>query len=293
MRQPSTAAGPRDPRADRVAGTPAGVLRRGTRWHLVLLTALGASACGAPTAVSSTPSTTVAQSAVPTTAAPSPTLPSGCSDASPCAIRAGTYVLGELGAIPGLTLTVPRGGWQTGSGGADRGGFDLIPPGRPNDRLFFWDDLVAVQSTGSGHGVTRLTGVGTTPAALVAWMGSNRDLALLERPAQVTIGAGITTSGLVVGVSPAARYGDPACPSNPTCADLFTNPAFWGKSEFFGLRGKEEVRVYLAAIKVLGEPQTVFVALDAPDGPADLGALDTAVAPVIASIHLPADAVAG
>jgi hypothetical protein len=75
--------------------------------------------------------------------------------------------------------------------------------------------------------------------------------------------------------------------------DLFTNPAFWGKNEFFGVAGDEQVRLYLAAIKVAGQPQTIFVALDAPGVAADLGALSTAAAPVIDSIRLPEGAVVG
>jgi hypothetical protein len=57
--------------------------------------------------------------------------------------------------------------------------------------------------------------------------------------------------------------------------------------------GHEEMRLYLAAIHVLGQPQTVFVVLDAPAGTADLAGLATAAAPIIDSIHLPVAAVAG
>ena len=201
--------------------------------------------------------------------------------------------MGDHAAIPGLALTVPPGGWQTISGGADAGAFDLVPPGRPNDRLFFWDDLVAVKSTGSGHGTTVLTDVGTTPDALVSWMSSNHDVAVVTQPAAVTIGSGIKSTSVVVQASSTAQYGDPSCPSNPRCADLFTNRALWGKNDYFGVAGNEEVHLYLAAIHILGQPQTVFVALDAPDGDADRAALETAAASIIASIHLPASAVAG
>jgi hypothetical protein len=264
------------------------VLGRTSRWQLTLMTAISASACGG-TAVSSTAGGTGSGSPIPGRPSSSSTLPTDCGDTSPCTVRAGIYVLGDSGVIPGLTLSVPPGGWQTPSGGADQGEFDLIPPGRPNDRIFFWKDLVAVRSTGAGHG-TVLTNVGTTPDALVSWMSSNPALLIVARPAPVTIGGGINTTSLVVGVSPAAQYGDSRCPGNPRCADLFTNRAFWGK-DFFGVGGNEEVRLYLAAITVGGQPQTIFVALDATDD-ADLAGLTTAAAPIIDSIYLPAGAVA-
>jgi hypothetical protein len=260
-------------------------------WPLALMCTVTVCACGGGSTTPSPPNATSGSNA-PSTTAPSPTLPTGC-DANPCTLRAGTYVLGDTSVIPGLTLSVPAGGWQTSAGGNDQGAFDLIPPGHPNDRLFIWDDLVAVKSTGAGHGTTQLTNVGRTPDALVSWMGSNPDLLVLAQPAPATIGAGIKSTTLDVGVSPAAQYGDPSCPSNPRCADLFTNPALWGKNEFFGVAGNEQVRLYLAAIKVAGQPQTVFVTLDAPGGAADLGALSTAAAPILDSIRLPEGALAG
>jgi hypothetical protein len=264
------------------------VLGRASRWQLTLMPAMIASACGG-TAVSSTTGPTSSGSPIPRTPSSSSTLPTDCRDTSPCAVRAGTYVLGDSGVIPGLTLTVPSSGWQTASGGADQGAFDLIPPGRPNDRIFVWKDLVAVKSTGADHG-TVLTNVGTTAHALVSWMSSNPALLIVARPAPVTIGGGINTTSLVVGASPSAQYGDSRCPGNPRCADLFTNRAFWGK-DFFGVSGNEEVRLYLAAITVGGQPQTILVALDATDD-ADLAGLATASAAIIDSIHLPAGAVA-
>jgi hypothetical protein len=233
-------------------------MRRATKWQLTLMTAVTACACGGST-VSSTPSATGSGSPAPSTTSPTSTLPTDCTDTSPCTIRAGTYVLGDHAVILGLTLTVPAGGWQTPAGGADPGAFDLIPPDRPNDRIFFFDDLVAVKSTGAGHGTTVLTNVVTTPDALVSWMTTNRDLLVVAQPAPAIIGSGIKTTSLVVETSPSAQYGDPSCTSNPRCADLFTNPAFWGKNEFFGVMGNEEMRLYLAAIHVLGQPQTVFV----------------------------------
>jgi hypothetical protein len=219
-------------------------------------------------------------------------MPHGCSDTSPCQVTGATYVLGDSAVFPGLALSVPAGGWKTGSGGADAGGFDLIPPDRPSDRLYIWQDLVAVKSTGPGHGTTVVAGVGTTPDALSSWMVSNPDLMIIEKPAAVTIGDGIKTTELVVGVSPSAQYGDPACSANPRCADLFTNRALWAKTEFFGLGGDEQLRLYLAPITVAGQPRTLFVAIDATGGASDLAALVKETSPILDSLRLPAGAAA-
>lgn len=258
---------------------------------LLALLALTVCACGGGGAASSTQSPT---SSRPASSSPSgnPKLPNDCGDDSPCAVPAGAYVLGDSALLPGLTVTVPAGGWKTASGGADQGAFDLIPPDRPKDRLFIWQDLVAVKSTGSGHGAA-LTGVGTTPAAISSWMANNPDLMVVEKPAAGTIGAGITTTALVVGVSPSAQYGDPACTANPRCADLFTNVALWGKGQFFGIAGAEQLRLHLAALTIAGQPRTLFVALDAVGGASDLAALTAETSPIIASLQLPAGATAG
>lgn len=123
-------------------------------------------------------------------------------------------------------------------------------------------------------------------------MTTNPDLTIVEKPAPATIGDGIKATALVVGVSPSAKYGDPACQANPRCADLLTNVALWGKGEYFGIAGDEQLRLYLAAITVAGQPRTLFVALDAVGGPTDLVALTAQTAPILSSLHLPAGAAA-
>ncbi len=194
-------------------------------------------------------------------------------------------MLGDGTVLPGFTLTVPGGGWH--GTGNDPGGLSLSP-NTPNDFFTVWDDLTAVKSTGTGHG-TVLTNVGTTPEALVAWMTSNPDFTVVVPPAPATIGRGIKATSLVVGASHSAHYGDPTCPSNPRCADLFTNRALWGANQFVGVAGDEEFRIYLAAITVSGQPQTLFVVLDAPTD-AGLTQLAAEAAPIVNSLQLPADA---
>jgi hypothetical protein len=61
----------------------------------------------------------------------------------------------------------------------DGGELSLAPPRRPNERLFIWLDLVAVKSSGKGHG-TILRGTGRTPAKLIAWLTHNPDFVIVS-----------------------------------------------------------------------------------------------------------------
>jgi hypothetical protein len=252
-----------------------------------LTLAVAASACGSSTPPLTTPSdaASLGHSPTPSTFA----LPQGCTDAVPCVVTAGHYTLSEVGVVPGLSLTVPSAGWRSTE--QDQGELNLIPSDRPNDRLFVWDDLNAVKSTGAGHGTTVLSHVGTTAQALISWITTNPDLLVVSTPAPATIGAGIASTSLVVGVSQTAQYGDPACPTNPRCADLFTNRAYWGTNSY-GIGGPEVVHLYFIPITLTGASQTLFVALDAADT-TDLAHLAAEAAPILDTIHLPAGALAG
>ena len=215
------------------------------------------------------------------------TLAPGCTHASPCQnITAGAYRLGSGTLLPGLELTLPAGWSSTGTGPAQ---LNLVPPGLPDDFLDFWLDMLAVKSTGPGHGTTILTNVGTTPSALLAWLTRNPDFLIVSRPAPATIGQDSKMTSLVVGVSRSANYGDPACPSNPRCADLFTNRKW---SDFYGIGGDEEVRLYLGTIQINGNPHTLMVALDAGDQYGLLH-LENVAKPIIGSVRLPSGAVGG
>lgn len=209
-------------------------------------------------------------------------LAAGCTHASPCQnITAGAYQLGALTLLPGMKLTLPAGWSSAGTGPTE---LNLVPPGQPDDFMNFWLDMVAVKSTGPGHGTTILTNVGTTPSALLAWLTRNPDFRIVSRPAPAAIGQDSTMTTLVVGVSRSADYGDPACPANPRCADLFTNRK-WPPGGY-GIGGDEEIRLYLGTITINGSPHTFMVALDAVDH-ADLLRLENAAKPVIGSVRLP------
>lgn len=212
------------------------------------------------------------------------TLAAGCS---PCQLTAGTYRLGPGTLMPGLELTVPAG-WSSNEN--TPGDLNLVPPGQPNEALTFSLDMTAVKSTGPGHGTSILKNVGTTPRALVAWLTHNPDFLIVSRPTSATVGQGIKMTSLVVGVSRSANYGDPVCPANPRCADLFTNSYFGGQS--FGIGGNEEVLLYLGRIKISGSPHTFLIDLDAVNHAA-LQRLEKVAEPIVSSVRLPSGAVAG
>jgi hypothetical protein len=259
------------------AGSPAAVL--------VLVLAL--AACQGTGAGSATPAASrpgaPAQSARPAVR----TLTAGCTHATPCLnITAGTYQLPLGTLLPGMELTLPAG-WS--SNGTIPTELNLVPPGQPDVFLNFWLDMLAVKSTGPGHGTTILNNVGTTPGALITWLTHDPDFRIVSRPAPATVGQDIKMTSLVVGVSRSANYGDPDCPANPRCADLFTNRQ-WPPGGY-GIGGDEEVRLYLGTIKINGNPRTFFVDLDAADH-ADLLRLEKAVKPILGSVRLPSGVVA-
>jgi hypothetical protein len=162
---------------------------------------------------------------------------------------------------------------------------NLVPPGLPNDRLFVWTDMVAVKSSGPGHGTTALDSVGHSPSALISWLSTNHDFVVVSPPTSTTIAKRIPATTMTVGVSTSANYGDPACPSNPRCADLFTNLRWWGDNSF-GIGGDEEVQLSIASIRASGSSHTLFVTLDAPDQ-AQLATLIQTAAPIVGSFWLP------
>jgi len=211
-----------------------------------------------------------------------PVLPGNCSDTAPCHFRKGTYRLGSKADLPGLRLTLPRG-WSSNENW--QGGLNLTPPGHPDDTLFVWTDMLAVKSTGPGHGTTVLTNVGTTPTALLAWLTSNPDFMVVTQPRATKIARRIPATTLTMGVSASASYGDPGCPSNPRCADFFTSP-LWTQPGFYSIGYPEEVQLSLAAIKRGTHEHTLFVGLDATND-SDMAALRTATHSVIASFRLP------
>jgi hypothetical protein len=222
-------------------------------------------------------------------ASPTPTEVSiDCTNSNPCTLPPGTYDTGtsDRAFHPGMTLTLTN---TWGSHSLDIYEFSLYPSDHPDDRLFFWEDMVAVKSSGAGHGTTILDNVGTTPRAMMAWITGNPDFDIVAPPTPVTSVDGIKATRVVLVISHTARYGDPSCPANPRCADLFTRR---DNSEYYSIGGTEEIRLDIAAIKIDGRPHTLFIVLDAGDH-AKLQQLAALAQPVIDSVRLHAGVTAG
>lgn len=253
-----------------------------TKALLAAMAVLVVTSCGSHSG-SAASSSSGSRSAVGTTASsPTPeTMPTGCNEAAPCTIAKGTYTLTSDQVIEGLRMTIPGGGWTSGTD--DVGELTLIPPGAPDDRVFFWLNMSAVKSTGPGHG-TVLKHVGMSRAALVAWLTHNPDFEIVSAPKQTTVG-GVTATTLVAGVSPSAQYGDPACPANPRCADFFTNTQLWQGGDFYGIGGTEQVQLYIGKTPTPALAGATFMlALDAPSHTA-LRRLAADTRPIINSLR--------
>jgi hypothetical protein len=214
-----------------------------------------------------------------------PPLPSSCSDNSPCRLAAGTYRMGFSTVMEGLRLTLPKG-WSIAENSG--GELKLVPPGRPNEWLFIWLDLVAVKSTGKGAGRI-LPGVGRTPAKLIRWLTHNPDFTIVSRPSPSSLIHGVRMTTLALGVSISANFGDPGCPSNPRCAGFFKDPKYWGENDFYAIGAPEEVRLYLGTVRFGGASHTLFVALDA-ENHHKLLRLYASARPILASLRLPVGA---
>ena len=205
----------------------------------------------------------------------------GCHEGQHCAFDAGTYVLGADSVLPGMKLTLPTG-WSATEN--DAGELALVPPGQPDDKLFVWTDLVAVKSTGAGHGTTVLTEVKPTPEGLISWLTTNPDFTIVTKPAARTL-AGNPMRTLTLAVSRTARYGDPGCPANPRCADIFTKPGLWGEN-FYGIGGDSEDTLSFGTINTKNGTHTLIVNLDALNH-VDAAKLATTARPILDSIQLP------
>jgi hypothetical protein len=235
------------------------------------------------------PSPSAASPSVQPTAVAGQAMPGSCSGDSPTQVSPGTYQLDGGTVLPGLTVTVPPGWTCTED---SPGQFSMSPPGNPNEAMQFWVDMVAVKSSGAGHGDTILKSVGRTPSALVSWLVHNRDFAIGSRPRSVTVGQRIPMTSLVVGVSPSVHYGDHCPAAHNRCADMFVNPRTWSSGNWYGMGGRTEDRLYIGTIRMHGRTHSFFIDLDAADQ-AHLRRLETAAQPILGSLTLPTGTVAG
>jgi hypothetical protein len=180
-----------------------------------------------------------------------------------------------------MTVTVPSG-WSSHE--SDLGEVKLIAADHPDDAIFIWKDVAAIESNGETPKV--LSGVPRTPEGLTASFRKNPDF-VVSTPTETTIAGGIPALTYVVGVSKTARYTGLGCPSHPACVNILKDPAHWGPADFYAIGAPELVRLYLATIGTASDSHMLVIGLDATD-PAELERLTAIAAPIIASIRLPA-----
>jgi hypothetical protein len=255
---------------------------RGVRYVGLVLCVTALVACSAGTqSASIRPSEEEAGSASPAASGPAE-LPA-YHEGSPRSIPAGTYLTGSTGFFPGLALTIPDG-WTVTE--ADAGEIGLHPAGRPDDSLLIWKDMAAVVTNDRDKTVGQVRDdIGRTSDALLTWLTTTTDFAILEQPGDVSVGDSIQGTQLTLGVSDSANFAWDDCPDNPRCAAIFTDPAHWGHN-FYAIGGDEVARIFIASVHYADGDHTFFVVLDAPNQ-AELVTLGTDAEPIIRSLKLP------
>jgi hypothetical protein len=243
------------------------------------------SGSGGPSASAGAPATTSSPSAAPSGPTELPVQHEGTS----IEIDPGTYITAKPdGFFPGLTLTIPPGWFATE---ADSGEINLHPVDRKDDGILLWKDLVpVVPNNRSGKAGQPLKGVGTTADALVKWLTSTSDFAILAKPKTVTIGDGVKGKQLTLTTSKHANFADKGCPANPRCAAIFTDPDHWF-GEFYAIGGNEVSRIFVTTLHYPEGDHTFFVTLDAPSAH-DLAPFASEAQPIIDSLRLPSTYVA-
>ena len=244
----------------------------------VLFAALAAGCASSPGA---SPGPSAVSSSAPS-ATTANQLTSHCSDSSPCVLTAGTWITSGINAfIPGLSIMVAQG-WSSPE--ADAGELKLIPADHPDDAVFLWKDVGAIES--NGEQPKDLIGVPRTPEGLTAAFQKNPDY-VVSTPSNTTIAGNVPALTYTLGVSPSAAYTDHGCPSYPTCANILRDPVHWLPTDFYAIGSPEVIRLYLATVGTSTDRHTLVISLDATD-PVELERLTLVAAPIIASIRLPA-----
>jgi hypothetical protein len=130
-----------------------------------------------------------------------------------------------------------------------------------------------------------LKGVGRTAEALVKWLTSTSDFAILDKPRTVAVGGdGVKGRQLTLTTSKTANFGWDDCPDNPRCAAILTDPNHWGNN-FYAIGGDEVSRIFVATLHYPEGDHTFFVTLDAANA-GELAALAERAQPIIDSLRL-------
>jgi hypothetical protein len=206
-----------------------------------------------------------------------------CGFGDRCDAEPGTFVTDANGFFPGLQITTPAGWFFTEQ---DSGELALHPIDDPNKTVALYKDVRVITSTREMGPYNEIVkDVGPTAEAFVQWFTHNEAFTVVEAPTAATI-AGTTGTVFTLAVSEAAKFGDPHCPSNPQCADLWTDPAHWGDNNF-GIGGPTPVRLYVADVPYADGDHLFAIMWDG--GPAsELDAWVARTMPILDSILPPA-----
>ena len=185
-----------------------------------------------------------------------------------------------------MTVTIPAGGWREYID--NPWDFTVTSPAGPipaGTQINFWLDPYASGEGGPAHlaGVL-LPGVGRRPAALVAWLRHNRDLAVSSPSTRRIAHGQLSATSVDLDLSVIAPREDPSC-QGPCLSYL----AFRGHGRpfAFGTGLGEPVRLYFATVRLGTVTHTLAIAIDAPSAKAFGDAVPVAEK-ILASLRLPA-----
>jgi len=253
----------------------------------LFLAGCGAASPSSPPSAAVGPGGSTAGTPAVTPAPPAPTGPLAlisCHDGEECPVDAGSYVTeGPYAFMPGLAITIPAGWFLTEQ---DNGELSIRPNDHRDSVLFLWKDLdVIVSSHRTAPAGTVVPAAGATPESIVRWFTTNPDFRVLAAPKAAKLAGGTTGTVLDLGISKTANYGDPDCPGNPRCADLFKDVIHWGNN-FYGIGGLEVIRLFVATVEYPTGNHIFLMAMDVPSADA-LKSFATEAQPIIDSLRLP------
>ena len=205
-----------------------------------------------------------------------------CHEGNPCDAVPGTFVTSLDGFFPGLQITLPAG-WFFGE--QDAGELAPRPADDPAKGMALFKDVrIVAPNHVAGPANEVVESIPGTAEAFVEWFSSNESFTMVEPPMAASI-AGTTGTVLRIAVSEAADFADPGCPSNPRCADFFTDPVHWGPN-VFGIGGPTPIQLYVATVSYEDGDHLFAIAWDGGTA-SELPAFVERTMPILNSVRLP------
>jgi tRNA A-37 threonylcarbamoyl transferase component Bud32 len=188
--------------------------------------------------------------------------------------------------LRGMQVTVPTGRWRLSVD--DRGVLSLASPdGPPPDGTQingFLDPFASGQGGRDRPAGAPLTGVGRTPAALIAWLRRRPTLVASTPTARRIAHGRLRATSVDLDLSVRAPREDPGCPG-----PCLTWLAFRGHGYAFGYGTGlgEPVRLYLTTVRIGADVHTLAFAVDSPSAKVFKAVVPTAEK-ILSSVTLPA-----